>query len=120
MGSSHEHSHSPSGVAEADKCLARSVLDEFSHDPSLEAVTINPERETISVATIGKADVPHITERIRSTVEKVQSNPKNQCQLLQGKDECHSCVQPLSEQERRRITIHQEAGKTTIARVTCP
>jgi Cd2+/Zn2+-exporting ATPase len=120
MGSSHQHPHSPSGVAEPDKCLARSVLDEFSHDPSLEAVTINPKEETISVATLGKADVPQITERIRSTVEKVQSNPKNQCKLLTGKDDCRNCVQPLSEQERLKITIHQEAGKTTIARVTCP
>jgi Cd2+/Zn2+-exporting ATPase len=120
MGSSHEHSHSPSGVAEPDKCLARSVLDEFSQDPSLEAVTINPKEETISVATLGKADVPQITERIRSTVERVQGNPKNQCKLLQGEDDCRSCVQPLSEQERLTITIHQDAGKTTIARVTCP
>src|SRR4029077_19399660 len=119
MGSSHEHSHSPSGIAEADKCLARSVLDEVSHDPTLEAVTINPEEETISVATIGKADVPQITERIRSTIERVQAHSKNQCKLLVGKDDCHSCVQPLTEKERQRITIHQDAGKTTIARVTC-
>src|SRR5215471_10247087 len=116
MGSSHEHSHSPAGIAEADKCLARSVLDEFSHDPSLEAVTINPQEETISVATIGKADVPQITERIRSTIERVQTNSKNQCKLLAGKDECASCIQPLSEQERLRITIHHDSGKTTIAR----
>ena len=96
------------------------MLDEFSHDPSLEAVTINPKEETISVETLGKADVPQITERIRSKVEKVQSNAGNQCKLLTGKDDCRSCVQPLSEQERLKITIHQEAGKTTIARVTCP
>src|SRR6476620_7685935 len=107
MGSPFQHSHSP--TAETDKCLARSVMEEFSHDPSLEAVTINPAEETISVATIGKADVPQLTERIRSTIEKVQVNSKNQCRLLAGDEECGTCVQPLSAQERGRITIQRGA-----------
>jgi Cd2+/Zn2+-exporting ATPase len=118
MGSPSKHSHSAD--VEADKCLARSVMDEFSHDPALEAVTINPAEETISVATIGKADVPQLTERIRSTIEKVQVNSKNQCKLLAGQDDCATCVQPLSTEERGRITIQRDAGKMTIARVTCP
>src|SRR6184192_1108335 len=110
MGSSPEHSHSPTGLAETDRCLARSVMNEFAHDPTLEAVTINPEEETISVATIGKADVPQITERIRGTIERVQGTSNNHCKLLVGKeDDCRRCVQPLSEQERHRIIIHQES-----------
>src|SRR3954469_12801085 len=113
MGSPSKHSHSAD--VEANKCLARSVMDEFSHDPALEAVTINPAEETISVATIGKADVPQLTERIRSTIEKVQVNSKNQCKLLAGQDDCATCVQPLSTEERGRITIQRDAGKMTIA-----
>src|ERR1041384_5264498 len=101
MGS--KHSHSPD--IDADKCLARSVMEEFSHDPALEAVTINAAEETISVATIGKADVPQLTARIRGTIQKVQVNSKNQCRLLAGDDDCATCVQPLSPQERRQITI---------------
>ena len=115
---SASHHHPPE--LEPDKCLARSVMDAFSKDPTLEAVTINRARETISVATIGKANVPQITERIRTTIERVQEGTKDQCRLLAGENDCESCVQPLSPQERQRITIQQKEGNTTIARVTCP
>src|SRR3954451_8677493 len=116
MGSSHEHHPG----TDASTCLARSVMDEFSHDPALEAVTINPAEETISVATIGKADVPQLTERIRTTIERVQVNSSGQCKLLEGADACSTCAQPLSEREKQKLTIQRDAGKVTIARVTCP
>src|SRR5262249_31629894 len=85
-----------------------------------EAVTINPVEETISVATIGKADVPQLTERIRTTIERVQVNSRNQCRLLEGDDACATCAQPLTDVERPKLTIHRDAGQVTIARVTCP
>jgi Cd2+/Zn2+-exporting ATPase len=95
-------------------------MDAFSEEPSLEAVTINRAEETISVATIGRADVPQIIERLRTTIERVQDGSKDQCRLLTGENDCNGCVQPLSAQERQRITIQQASGVTTIARVTCP
>jgi Cd2+/Zn2+-exporting ATPase len=103
------------------KCLARSVMVALAEDPSLEAVTINHDRHTISVATLGKVDVPQIAERIRATLERVQDPAlKDPCQLLTGETNCRTCVEPLSLQEWQRITIQQKAGATTIARVTCP
>src|SRR6267378_4289537 len=102
-------------------CLARSVAQVFAEDPTLEAVTIDRARQTISVATLGKADVPQISERIRSTIERAQiSDAKPPCTLLAGNGNCQTCSQPLSDDERRRIRIHHDAGTTTIARVTCP
>src|SRR5882724_4113030 len=102
-------------------CLARSVAQVFAEDPTLEAVTIDRARQTISVATLGKADVPQISERIRSTIERAQiSDAKPPCTLLAGKGNCQTCSQPLSDDERRKIRIHHDAGTTTIARVTCP
>src|SRR5436190_13088137 len=103
------------------QCLARSVAQALAEDPTLEAVTIDRARKTISVATLGKADVPQITEKIRSTIERAQaSDARANCTLLAGEGDCHTCAQPLSEGERRRITIQHDSSTTTIARVTCP
>ena len=107
---------------EADpKCLARSVVDALAEEPALEAVTINRARQTISVATLGKTDVPKLTERISATVQRaqqVQGEPP--CLLLAGEGDCQTCDRPLSDVERQKITIRRDAETTTIARVTCP
>src|SRR5258707_865741 len=116
VASESETAHDPRA-----QCLARSVAQALAEDPTLEAVTIDRARQTISVATLGKADVPQITERIRSTIQRVQKTDANPpCTLLVGKGDCQTCAQPLSEDERRKITIRHNAGTTTISRVTCP
>jgi Cd2+/Zn2+-exporting ATPase len=102
-------------------CLARSVIDALASDPALEAVTIDRGRKTISVATLGQTDVPKLTERIGATVERsVEGDSSHHCTLLENAGDCLTCVRPLSDGERQRITIRHEAGTTTIARVTCP
>jgi Cd2+/Zn2+-exporting ATPase len=115
----------PSGskaAAEASPgCVARSVVDALSEDPTLEAVTIDRARQTISLATLGRANVPQLTERIRSSIEKAQAtHAANPCTLLSGEGDCQTCDRPLSPSERQRISIRHQAGATTIARVTCP
>ena len=117
------HSHEPAaGEAEADqaKCLARSVTDVLAQEPALEAVTVNRLHQTISVATLGKADVPKITERITTTIQNAGADPDAACALLSGQGDCHTCAMPLTAAERERITIRSEGDTTTIARVTCP
>ncbi len=106
---------------EAGKCLARSVAQALAEDPTLEAVTVDQGRHTISVATLGKTDVPKLTERISATIQEAEESEALQaCTLLAGETTCQTCGQPLSEFERRKVSIHQEANTTTIARVTCP
>jgi len=103
------------------KCLARSVAEVLAENPALEAVTIDQGRQTISVATIGRADVPKLTERISATVRRAQEAAAGTpCNLLAGQGDCQTCAQPLSDLEKQKITIRQDAGTTTIARVTCP
>ncbi|MEY2427670.1 MAG: Zn2+/Cd2+-exporting ATPase [Verrucomicrobiota bacterium] len=103
------------------KCLARSVVDALAEEPALEAVTINRERQTISVATLGKTDVPKLTERISATVQRAQqAQGEPPCLLLAGEGDCQTCDRPLSDLERQKITIRRDAETTTIARVTCP
>ena len=106
---------------EPGKCLARSVAEALAEDPTLEAVTVDQARRTISVATLGKTDVPKLTERISTTVQRAQeAADREPCTLLEGETTCQTCGQPLSEFERQKITIRKEADTTTIARVTCP
>ncbi len=103
------------------RCLARSVAQALAEDPTLEAVTVDQAHQTISVATLGKTDVPKLTERISATVRHAQEAGATQpCTLLTGEINCQTCGQPLSDFERNKITIRQDAATTTIARVTCP
>ncbi len=106
---------------EPEKCLARSLADTLAEEPALEAVTIDRARRKISVATLGRADVEKLTERITAKLTVAQSAvAESRCSLLAGKSDCATCRQPLSETERQKITIRTEGDATTIARVTCP
>lgn len=104
-----------------ENCVARSVADTLAEEPGLEAVTIDRARQKISVATLGQANVERLTARISDKIAAAQSaDAENLCSLFRGKDDCHSCRQPLTEAERRKIMIRTEGSSTTIARVTCP
>ena len=107
--------------SERPACLTRSVVSALAEDPTLEAVTIDRARKTISVATLGRTDVPRLTERISQTFQRAQeTRAKRRCTLLAGHGQCSDCADPVSEMERQRVTILHEGDKTTIARVTCP
>src|SRR5437773_68317 len=89
----------------AAKCLARSVVEAFAAEPQLEAVTIDPARKTISVATLGKTKLPQAADRVRQTIEETQLNRNTPCTLLAGSPSCQTCDQPLSDAELQNITI---------------
>src|SRR5579859_7480558 len=110
----------PSEAGSSPKCLARSVADALAHEPTLEAVTVNRARKTISVATLGQVDVPRITERVSASIQCAREAAEPSCAILTGSGDCQTCAMPLSAAERRAITIRNEGDATTIARVTCP
>jgi Zn2+/Cd2+-exporting ATPase len=102
-------------------CLARSVVDTLAEEPALEAVTIDRARQKISVATLGKTDVPRLTQNVAGRIQKTyNAGSVERCGLLQGKSDCETCDTPLSPVELQKITIRNEGDATTIARVTCP
>ena len=106
---------------QAGHCLARSVAATLSEEPALEAVTIDRARRKISLATLGRADVPRLTGRITNQFETAQAaDTGHVCSLLSGDGDCFSCDVPLSGDQRKQITIQHEGDVTTIARVTCP
>ena len=107
--------------AEAETCLARSVADTLAEEPALEAVTIDSAHRKISVATLGRTDVEKLTQRLTEKFQSVQTgDASHACTLLSGKSDCAVCDSPLSEAERKKITIQHDGASTTIARVTCP
>jgi Cd2+/Zn2+-exporting ATPase len=102
-------------------CLARSVADTLAEEPALEAVTFDAAQKKISVATLGRADVEKLTQRLTGKIQSAQNADAGRaCSLLSGKSDCAVCDSPLSEAERKRITIQRCGDATTIARVTCP
>ncbi|HEY5233589.1 MAG TPA: heavy metal translocating P-type ATPase [Verrucomicrobiae bacterium] len=102
-------------------CLARSVVDTLAEEPALEAVTIDRARQKISVATLGKTDMPRLTENIAGRIQKTYNvGLAGRCALLQGKSGCETCDAPLSPVELQKIIIRNEGDATTIARATCP
>ena len=92
----------------------------LAEEPTLEAVTLDRARNTISVATLGRTDVTKLTERVSAKIQAAEESKAAACQLLSGSGNCATCESPLNEQERQNITIKHEHGATTIARVTCP
>jgi len=105
----------------AEACLARSVADTLAEESALEAVTFDAARKTISVATLGRADVEKLTQRLTEKIQTAQNSGAGQtCSLLSGKGDCAGCGTPLSEAERKLVTIEHSGEVTTIARVTCP
>jgi Cd2+/Zn2+-exporting ATPase len=102
-------------------CLARSVVEAMSKEPSLEAITINRTQQKISVATLGKTDEPRVNETVTGRIQQAyEKGISEHCLLLEGAGDCRQCGAPLSESERQRITIQHQGDVTTIARVTCP
>ena len=66
------------------RCLARSVVNTLAEEPALEAVTIDRAHQKISVATLGRADVARLTERITTQFQAAQSaDADHACSLLE-------------------------------------
>jgi Cd2+/Zn2+-exporting ATPase len=106
---------------QTDTCLARSVVDTLANEPGLEAITIDPTQEKISVATIGRGPQGGMDTLTRRVTEKIHITLENRtCGLLEGSVDCNRCETPLSASERRNVVIRREGGSTTISRATCP
>ncbi len=107
--------------ARPGECLARSVADTLAEEPALEAVTIDRANRKISLATLGRADVEKLTQKISARISSAQNSAAGKtCALLDGASDCSTCHQPLSAAEQRQITVRRDGNAMTIARVTCP
>ena len=77
----------------APACLARSVAEAFTADPTLEAVTLNKQQNTISVASLGRTDEVSLRARIGETVARAEAaGAEHRCGLLDGSVDCAKCA----------------------------
>jgi Zn2+/Cd2+-exporting ATPase len=107
--------------SEKSKCLVQSVSQVLAEEPTLEAVTVNRAEKTISVATLGKADVPRLTQKISETIERAEAEAeKATCGVLSGAKDCTGCSVPADVKKWPAVSVKKEGDSTTIARVTCP
>src|SRR5688500_4605000 len=87
-------------------CLARSIVATLDREPALEAVTLNRDRESISIATFGGRRGEGLAGRVAQAVEEGQQvSAAHRCALLAGNGDCASCDIPLSAEEAKYITI---------------
>ena len=80
---------SKNNTAAPATCLARSVLEVLSREPTLEAVSINPAEQKISVATLGQTDVVRLSQQLTERLESARTAPPElRCALLEGASHC--------------------------------
>lgn len=103
-------------------CLVRSVATVMAKEPAVEAVTIDGSAQEISVATLGRSEDPRrVADRITETVRQARAAGEDAwCGLLTGTKGCEACELEADVWNRQGLAIRQEAGRTTIARHTCP
>ena len=97
------------------------MAETLTEEPTLEAVTFDAAQQKISLATLGRADVEKLTQKLTKKISAAQNSSSSRaCSLLVGKGDCATCATPLTAAERQLITIQRNGDATTIARVTCP
>ena len=96
------------------KCLARSVTNILAQEPALEAVTVDRARKTISVATLGRADVPKITERVAAQLDAIRSLPARGSVPYAGR----SAAPTLADMSASEFTHLDPLGRARMVDVT--
>ncbi|MGA4577379.1 heavy metal translocating P-type ATPase [Limisphaera sp. VF-2] len=103
------------------RCLARAILGAFDGHPALEAVTVDPERRLVEVATLGRTDLAGLRARVEASLQEARDlRPDPGCAILAGNGNCSTCGQPLPAEQREQFQILQNGRAITIRRVTCP
>ncbi len=113
--------HSPPASPDSP-CLVRAVREAMAADPTLEAVRIDRDRQSVSVATLGKPRHENLAEAVSGEIQQLEAAGGHaSCELLRGAQSCSQCAEnPQSAVPTRPLQIRQEGPTTLIARVTCP
>lgn len=103
------------------KCWVEGVVRILESEPRVEAVTVRPGDESVSIATLGKSADPALDQRVRELLTDLRAKGVGDtCGLLSGKAECAAGECPSQEQVRSQIQVTQNPQATTLARVSCP
>jgi Cd2+/Zn2+-exporting ATPase len=94
------------------------VATALSRDPSLEAVTVDREQHTVSVATLGRTSDASVVAGLTEAVREAWAAGDG-CGLLAGSSDCERC-EVSDPALAGRLDVRREGARTTVARVTCP
>ncbi len=112
--------HPTTGRTEG-QCLARSVAGVLQAEPTLEAVTVSPQAQTLGLATFGASVDKQLESRVGQAVIKgASAGTSLGCGLLAGTNDCSTCANPLEAALKSQVTINRTGAGVTFARVTCP
>ncbi len=119
-----KHHHTEDGrhdkAGDSGPCFVHAVTEVFAEEPGLEAVEVDREAKSISVATLGRTDDPVIEARVSAQVEAAEKQADaGGCGFLLNPDRCRTCDRS-GRLNPRAFTLTHSGGKTTIARASCP
>src|ERR1051325_8619649 len=100
------------------KCLVQTVADVMRREPALEAIKIDRAQHSISLATFGEPN-PELERVVTQQIRDLQTRSPG-CRLLEGDASCETCTAGSDLALQRSLSICQDGGSTTIARLTCP
>lgn len=121
MSHSHVISRSLPAGEHSVSCVAQSVAQVLAEEPMLEAVTFDRERNTISVATMGRVDERRLADRLTKQFQHGgEETDSEDCTLMEGEGDCWTCGRPLQATDRSTVSIKHDGNRVTISRVTCP
>jgi Cd2+/Zn2+-exporting ATPase len=102
-------------------CLVQTVAEAMADEPALEAVKVNREQHTLSVATLGKPRHDDIQAFLGEQIEQSRRREgEPHCTLLDSAEACDTCAMQTAPRLNDRILVSHDGPTTTIERVTCP
>ncbi|MBK9140507.1 MAG: heavy metal translocating P-type ATPase [Verrucomicrobia bacterium] len=102
----------------APPCLVRSVATALARDPALEAVTVDRQQNTVSVATLGRASDATVVAGLTEALRDLRTGGEA-CGLLAGTSDCDRC-EITDPRLAGQLEIRTDGPRTTISRITCP
>ena len=93
-------------------------------EQSLEAVTVDPAKQSVSVATMGSVgarDQERLSQKVSEIIQSLQpasaAKPSKSCGLLTGAHDCTACDAPLPPSTARRVEVAYDHGITTVRQI---
>jgi Cd2+/Zn2+-exporting ATPase len=97
-------------------CVYRQVARLLSEEPQLEAVAFQPQKQLLSIATLGDDAGHRIGDRVREAV----GDREQQCGVLDAKGNCEQCgTAPSQKVGNANVVVKEVLGNTVIEKLTC-
>jgi Cd2+/Zn2+-exporting ATPase len=102
-------------------CLVQLAKEAMQENPAIGAIRINRKEQSISVATLGKADDAIIEEKLTQRLHDMPDADEESCCVLHSTGaECKTCNHTITAEEWKKINISCQPEATVIFRLTCP